>query len=213
MKNVFILGDSYSTYGGCIPDGYVTYYSEQGRPNVPVSKMQLGETWWKRMQEKTNCNILLNNSWSGSTISYTGREGDCSQTSSFIYRYRQLKENGFFKENAVDTVFLFGGTNDSWIDAPLGEMQFSDWEEKDLYNVLPAICYLVDQVKNDLPNAEIVLIINSDLKEEIQNCIEELAKRHALKCVKLKDVEKEEGHPTVNGMLSISEQVLAILNK
>ena len=31
--NVMIFGDSYSTYAGCIPKGYATYYSPEGDPN------------------------------------------------------------------------------------------------------------------------------------------------------------------------------------
>lgn len=46
MKKVLILDDSYSTYEGQIPEGYPTYYSSQGRPDSPVSKMRLDETWW-----------------------------------------------------------------------------------------------------------------------------------------------------------------------
>ena len=29
IENVFILGDSYSTYKGCIPEGYKFYYSDE----------------------------------------------------------------------------------------------------------------------------------------------------------------------------------------
>ena len=114
-------------------------------------------TWWMKASAKINGNLIQNNSWSGSTIGYTGyNDSDCSKSSSFIYRYRKLKEEGFFEQNTIDTVFVFGGTNDSWSDAPLGEMKLSNWVEKDLFQALPAIYHFVCTLKENLPNAEIV---------------------------------------------------------
>ena len=55
-NNVLILGDSYSTFNGYIPDGYITYYSENERPETDVRRVE--ETWWhsllseKSSQEK-----------------------------------------------------------------------------------------------------------------------------------------------------------------
>ena len=100
MKNVLIFGDSYSTYEGHIPEGYACYYCSEGREAGPtVTKMQLEETWWKQVIKGMDGNLLQNNSWSGSTIGYTGYAGDCSTSSSFIFRFRQLKEQGFFQKN------------------------------------------------------------------------------------------------------------------
>ena len=101
MKNIVIFGDSYSTYEGCIPDGYATYYSPNGREEGPaVTKMNVDSTWWKQFIDLCGVNLLLNNSWSGSTIGYTGyNNADCSKSSSFIYRYNKLKDENFFKKN------------------------------------------------------------------------------------------------------------------
>ncbi len=47
LKNIVIFGDSYSTYEGCIPEGYATYYSKIGCADGPsVTKMDKEETWW-----------------------------------------------------------------------------------------------------------------------------------------------------------------------
>ena len=199
MKNIIIFGDSYSTFKDHIPDGYITYY-----PLLDVNQVE--------EIPKANCNLIQNNSWSGSTIGYTGYGNtDCSKSSSFIYRYKKLKEEGFFEKNSVDTIFVFGGTNDSWSDAPLGEMKFSDWEEKDLFNVLPAICYFAYLLKTDLPNVKTVFIINTDIKEEIQDAMEKAAHYYSLQSVRLKDIDKLDGHPTKKGMIDICEQLLKSL--
>ena len=122
-------------------------------------------------------------------------------------------ENGFFEKNTVDTVFIFGASNDSWAEAPLGEMKFSDWEEKDLYFVLPAICHFVSALKKQLPKAEIYFLINTDIKEEIERCIKTAGEYYGVKTIVLKDIEKESGHPNTIGMKAISEQVLDAITK
>lgn len=206
MKNVLIFGDSYSTFDGYIPSNYETYY-----PKLDVNSVE--ETWWKQLLQKINANLLENNSWSGSTICYTTYNNvDCSKTSSFIYRYRQLKESGFFEKNTVDTIFVFGGTNDSWCDAPLGKMQFFAWEEKDLFKVLPAICYFAYVLKADLPDTEIIFILNNTLKQEIKDCIEEASKRYGFRFVRLMNIDKESGHPTAKGMKEIANQIFEVMH-
>ena len=201
MGNILIFGDSYSTFEGYIPNGYKTYY-----PHLDVQRVE--QTWWSKYIQTINGKLIQNNSWSGSTIGYIGYEGDCSQTNSFIYRYRQLKAKNFFKENQIDTVLVFGGTNDSWANAALGEMLFSHWEEKDLFQVFPAVCYFTYCLKNDLPNAEIIFIINTDINPEIQTAIAEAAKYYGVKCIQLQDIDKVDGHPTAKGMEQICLQVL-----
>lgn len=214
LGNLLIFGDSYSTYGGHIPEGYRTYYSAEGRPDNPVTKMQLEQTWWKRVVSKTGANLVLNNSWSGSTICYTSLTGeDCSKTNSFIYRYRQLKQSGFFEKNSIDTIFIFGATNDNWGQSPVGEPKYSDWTEQDLYYVLPAISHFIYSLKKDLPNTRIIFIINTEFKQEIVEVIQTSAKLFGIETIALEEVDKQLGHPTVKGMQEISEQVLNYLIK
>lgn len=210
MKNIVIFGDSYSTHANSIPKEYKTYYSNKGRDQGPaVTKLKIEDTWWYRYISHIGGNLVRNDSWSGSTIGYTGFNGeDCSKTSSFICRYRNLKRSGFFEQNKVDTVIVFGGTNDSWSDAPLGEIKTADWEEQDLYFVLPAIAYFACMLKTDLPEAEIVFVINTDIKEEVKSCIEETAKYYGFKSVRLQNISKDCAHPTADGMLQISEQLI-----
>ena len=107
LKNLLILGDSYSTYEGYIPEDYRFYYSMLGRPNMDVTRMTVDQTWWKRVIDQVGGNLVQNNSWSGSTVCYTSLNGeDCSQTNSFIYRYKQLYKSGFFADNDINTIFI-----------------------------------------------------------------------------------------------------------
>lgn len=205
MRDLLIFGDSYSTFCGHIPNNFASYY-----PKLDVDDVE--KTWWKNYIQKSNSRLIQNNSWSGSTIGYTGyNNSDCSKSSSFIYRYKKLKEEDFFVKNNVDSIFVFGGTNDSWADAPLGELKFANWEEKDLFYVLPAISYFAYLLKADLPNAKIIFIINTDIKEEIQEALEIVANYYGLQSVSLKSIDKENGHPTKKGMIDICDQLLKSL--
>lgn len=211
--NLLIFGDSYSTYKGCIPEGYAYYYSEEGTdPEHPIRKMRKEETWWHRYITKSADNLILNNSWSGSTVCYTGYNGDCSQSSSFIYRYRTLKREGFFDKNRIDTVIVLGATNDSWCNAPLGEITFGSESESDLKSVIPAISHFMRVMREDLPEAKIVYAINSDvIKPEISDAIEKLGARFGFDTVRLDGIDKLDGHPTVKGMSEICDRIYSFI--
>lgn len=213
-KNVMIFGDSYSTFGGFIPEGYVPYYGpgSEGHEGTDVSKVT--ETWWYQVVTEANLNLILNNSWSGSTIGYTGYDNaDCSKTSSFIHRLNCLIENNFFQDNEVDTVFVFGGTNDSWAHVPFGEINFQDVPNEDLYFVLPAICHFFKTLRNTLPNATIYCFINNELKPEIVDCFYQVIEKYNLIKIEFDQIEKIHSHPTIQGMKDIKEKVLSVLNQ
>lgn len=207
LKNVMIFGDSYSTFGGIIPQGYAAYYSEENHPESGVDTAD--KTWWMQLINETGSKLVMNNSWSGSTIGYTGyNNSDCSKTSSFICRLRLLREQGFFKENEINTVFVFGGTNDTWSNAPLGEPKFADWEESDLYNVLAAIPHFFKSLRDTLNDADIYCLINTNLKPEITECMLATCERFGIKPIKFEYIDKINGHPTYKGMTDIKEQIL-----
>ena len=215
MTNRFVIfGDSYSTHRDYIPAEYPHYYCTEGRaPDQPVTKMQMQQTWWGQWMARTGATLVLNDSWSGSTIGYTGYAGDCSTSASFIYRYRKLVEAGFFEANEIDTIIVFGGTNDSWSDAPLGDMQLSNFSEQDLYNVLPAICYFMKALKNNHPNTRVIFIGNCDIKNEILDCMRNAAVQTGVEFVALHDIDKLVGHPTVQGMSQICDQFMEQTNR
>ncbi len=208
LGNVFILGDSYSTFEGYIPEGYSPFYTK----DAEYTKVNdVTQTWWHLLFSETESNLLRNSSWSGTTICHTGYEGLDRCEISFSGRFDKLVESGYFKENKIDTFFLFGGTNDSWADSPIGEMMYSDWTKEDVYKVLPAIGYLFQRMKDNLPGVRIICIINNELKEVITDAMRECAIRHGFEYVELSNVEKYEGHPTILGMEQIKNQILDII--
>ena len=211
-NNTLIFGDSYSTFKGYVPDRYAVYYPENDKFETDVKNVC--QTWWYQVVEEAGFKLALNNSWSGSTIGYTGYNNtDCSKSSSFIYRLKQLIESDFFEENQIDTVFVFGGTNDSWSNAPLGEIKYSDWQESDLYFVLPAVCYFLNIIKQTLPQANIYCLINTEIKTEIASCMKDACAKYNIVPITFNAIDKKCGHPTIQGMKDMKERVLSVLNK
>ncbi len=207
-KNIFIMGDSYSTYAGYIPEGHHAYYCDE-RKDKPIVK-GVEKTWWHIFANENSLNIILNDSFSGSTICNTVRP-TLPDESSFINRLDKYILEKVFIENKIDTMLIFGGTNDSWIDAPIGNLKYSDWTAEELKCVLPAFCYLIDKAKKVAQ--DIIVIINTDLKEEITNGFIEACEKNNVKYLYLKEIDKENGHPTELGMKQISEQVAECLHK
>ena len=205
IKNFMIIGDSYSTFKGYVPEGYGLYYTGEGQCGVN----DVEETWWHKFKTETDTNLVLNDSWSGSTVCYTGRQSpEYGYRSSFVNRMHLMIKDNFFKKNDIDTVLIFGATNDSWLDTtPKGEPMLSDWKEEDLYSTLPAIAYMLHTLKTEFPDGNIVYIINTGLQEKIVDAIKEASDKFGTSYIELRDIDKTSGHPTPLGMAQICEQV------
>ena len=214
LGKVLLLGDSYSTFEDLIPEGYATYYNKEypeDRAWIDVTAPE--QTWWYSLFQEYSQSLVLNSSWSGTTICHTGYGGlDCSQKS-FAGRMDQLLENGFFEKNEIDTIVVFGGTNDSWADSPIGHMMYEDWTKEDLFQVLPAVGYLFHRIRTGVPKARVLCVINTELKPEISGGLLEACGHYGIEAIVLKEISKENGHPKVQGMKEIREQVIAYLEK
>lgn len=201
---VAVLGDSYSTFEGCIPDGYAFYYGSE--KHVETGVLRREDTWWDMLLRETGSTLLMNNSYSGSTVCTTVRK-ELPVSSAFVSRLPVF----FDGSTPLDTIFFLGATNDSWIDAPLGEPTLKDWraysEEEKKY-VLPAVGYTFGYLADKYPFARVVAIVNDGLKPEIARAIVEAAKTCRCVTVELNGVSKIHGHPNADGMKRIKELIL-----
>ncbi len=59
-------------------------------------------------------------------------------------------------------MFIFGYTNDCWINVPFGEAKFSDITNEDLFEFYPAVCYLASRINEVAPNAKVYWLLNTD---------------------------------------------------
>ena len=214
LGNVLILGDSYSTFLGYIPETNNTYYGREDTASLCVNSAE--KTWWDQLLKATSSTLLLNESFSGSTICYTGYPANdkaFSRRISFVVRLENLIARGFFKKNRVDTVLIFGGTNDFWANSPWGELSSEDFSEENLTCVAPACTYLIRRLKEIASNARIIGIINTEFSQEFTTLLEAVFKKENVECVSLAYIEKENAHPNAQGMREIAQQLLTYLNK
>lgn len=199
QKKFSVLGDSYSTFYGCVtPDYNLCWY---GLPNEKrennVTKAE--ETWWRLLADGHGLQLERNNSYSGSTVCHTGYRKEDYSDRSFITRVHNLGN--------PDIILVFGGTNDSWAGAPIGEFQYEGWTKADLYGFRPAFAYLLASLKQLYPAVKIYNITNSELSEEVTSSMNEICRHYGITNIRLHDVEKQAGHPSIQGMKSICNQV------
>lgn len=198
--SVSILGDSYSTFEGYLtPDTMDIWYFEGTQDARRTDVKNVSETWWMQLIKKKNWKLEVNNSWSGSTICYTGYRDEDYSRRSFITRVPAL--------GSPDIILIFGGTNDSWANAPIGEFKYSDWRRADLYTFRPAMACMLAKIKERYPTADVYVISNDGLKPEITGSMEQICKHYDVPMIQLHGISKTAGHPNVQGMIQIAEQL------
>ena len=207
MKTFSILGDSYSTFQGWIPEGNSCYYPN---PESVDDVLQVEQTWWHQLMQRREMKLLRNESYSGATVCTQVREPQPPE-SSFTVRAHYLKE--FRDENGQgpELIILFGCTNDSWLDRKVGQVKFEDRTAGDLNSVLPAYCDTLETLCTKHPAAKVVCVINTDLKPEISQGILAAAAHYGAVAVELANIDKQNGHPSALGMKQIADQVEAVV--
>ncbi len=119
---------------------------------------------------------------------------------------------GNYNGEKIDTIFIFGGTNDFWAGSPTGKIKYSDFTEKDLFFCYPAFSFMFGYLKERFPETNIICIINSDFSIDFYNSIIKICEHYGVDYVLLEGIDKSMGHPTEKGMEQISDQVLKFLN-
>lgn len=197
QKSVSILGDSYSTYQDYVqPDSNLVWYPTDPKGN-DVQHVQ--QTWWQLFLRQTGLRLCQNNSYSGATICYTGYDGADYADRSFVTRAHNL--------GSPDIIIVFGGTNDSWANAPIGEYMYQDWQKADLYGFRPALACLLDYLANRYPNTPVYFVLNTELKPEINQSVADICTHYGVSLIVLRDIDKQWGHPSQLGMQQIARQV------
>lgn len=68
-------------------------------------------------------------------------------------------------------------------------------------------------LRENLPHARIVLIMNTNLGSEFYYEFPKIAKEYGVDYLQLKDIDKQSNHPSKSGMVSIANQLFLFLNK
>lgn len=201
VPRVSILGDSYSTFRGWIPRGNAIYYPRLTHNDV--SKVE--QCWWSIVIKAIGGKLEKNESWSGSTICYTGYRGSNASASSFVKRADRLGN--------PTLILICGGTNDSWAGSPIGDYMWNSWDEKDLFEFRPAMAKMLHDIKKLYPQARVFFILNSELKPAINDSVHKICEYYNVTCIDLKNVDKQSGHPSVKGMQTFADQVVKAIQK
>ena len=210
LGNVMILGDSYSTFAGYIAEGCGYWYSETAYPENGVRSVS--DTWWHKLMAMVSGELILNSSWTGTTVCHTGWGAEDCSHKSFVARFDKLIEEGYFEKNRVDTLFIFGGTNDSWAGSPIGEIRVSDFTKDSLYSFAPAVSYLIMRAKEALPTTRIIYIVNAGLKDEVNEAVRLSAEHWGCEVIYLSMMDRNQNHPTAKGMTEIARDIYNYLD-
>ena len=205
-QSVTIFGDSYSTFEGYIePATNEPWYFQNGNKPNRTDVTDVTQTWWHQLLSRKGWHLCMNNSYSGSTISYSGYDGADYSLRSFNTRMTNL--------GSPDIIFVFGATNDSWAGAPIGDYQYDDFAHANLFAFRPAMARMMEYMTKRYINTRIYFILNNDLREEINESVLTICQHYGVPCIRLHDIDKMSGHPSVKGMQQIASQIDEFLNK
>lgn len=198
LQSISILGDSYSTFLHYVePDTNEIWYPQATEKRNDVRSVE--QTWWHILLSEYGLKLCKNNSYSGSTISTTGYRKEDYTSRSFINRMDNLGN--------PDVIIVLGATNDSWAGSPIGEYKYGAWNREDLKAFRPAMAYLLDYLTKRYVNVKLCFVLNSELKESINESVRTICDHYHVDLLELHDIDKQAGHPSCMGMKAIAEQV------
>lgn len=202
---VAILGDSYSTYEGYLtPNTNEIWYFQPWR-DKRTDVNDVKQTWWWQVVDRGGFKLGVNNSYSGATICYTGYNDEDYTQRSFVTRLTNL--------GTPDIIFVFGGTNDSWAGSPIGEFKYENIRHADLYTFRPAMATLLQGLINHYPGTKIYVLINDGLSDDITTSMKTICDHYRIQYIELKNIDKKGGHPSIQGMSQIANQILNIVKR
>ena len=142
-KYFSILGDSISTFEGYTEPKDAVYYDKAKK--IETGVLTLTDTWWGMVIESLGGKLLVNNSWSGSTV--------CSHSAYEVPSYACSAErtSSLYKDGITPSVIIvYMGTND-W------GMGLRVTDDKETSTTVFSVAYreMLDRLKNNYPTAEI----------------------------------------------------------
>ncbi len=142
-KYFSIMGDSISTFEGCLPTDFPTFYSYRGAMLTDIRGPE--DTWWGQVLRYFGGRLLVNNSWSGS---YVCKDPRCEIES---YGCSDRRAFGLDADSVLpDCILILIGTNDRGAGFPL-----TSEDKSDLAVIENAYAAMLEKIKNGYPQADI----------------------------------------------------------
>lgn len=145
-KNISILGDSISTFEGVSIPKEASYYDMERKLLSGVTSVSA--TWWGQVIEKLGAKLLVNNSISGSTVtwhpSYEVESYGCSDERTASLSVGNIKP---------DVIIVYLGTNDWGGGVKLSNNELIQSNDLTIFSI--AYSKMLEKLKSNYPNAEI----------------------------------------------------------
>lgn len=221
-----VLGDSISTLDGYSVPEYAAYY--EGMRRFETGVFSIDDTWWGQVIEQVGGSLLVNNSFSGSTV--------CKKPKHMIESYGCSEErtSSLHKNGQIPHIIMvFMGVNDWGSKTKL--LPEKEEEKTDISIFSVAYTTMLERLKGNYPNAEIMcftLPVDKDGKndegcnfpccysgyrieeycEVIKNCAEKFNCKVIDLYGALSTKDTVDGfHPKAEGMKTIAHTVLSQL--
>ena len=201
---IAVLGDSYSTFEGFNPKGNAVWYFNPARKDM-TDVTCVEQTWWWQVIKEGGYKRGVIDAYSGATICNRGYRGEDYTDRSFITRVPNLGN--------PDITLICGATNDSWANVKMGNYQYADWQRNNLFQFRPGMAKMLNDICLYYPNVKVYFVLNDGLSNDINTSVEKVCQHYHVPIIKLKNIDKKTGHPSVKGMKSIAKQVLKVLKK
>lgn len=217
LGNILIFGDSYSAFHKDGIDDKYPYGNKPYYPNDIDDVDDLEDMWFSHLLKETKGQIVRNDSLSGASICGTSYGEDTYDRGNgwcFSARLEKRIKEGYFSKNKIDTIFIFGGTNDVGV-TPIGQLKYRDWTENDKLKPLPGACYFFDTLRRNVPRStRIYFVLNNSIKTSnlaLYEGYKECCKKYVIGFIECSTIAKASGHPTAAGMKTISDDIVKYL--
>ena len=233
MKNAYIgklfsiLGDSISTLSGYSEPFHASFYDNTKKTKSGV--LTPDDTWWGQIIRQLDGQLLINNSFSGSTVTklngYLVPSYACSDERTASLGY---------SDHSPDVIIIFMGINDCGYNVKLFPASDSDKNDTSFFYV--AYSSMLDKLKRNYPKSELwtlTLPISKCTKmenftfpylqcgrhiNEYNDIIRLSSKEKGCKLIELYDdnvtYDTIDGfHPNSEGMKTISNRIIQELEK
>ncbi len=216
-KSFSILGDSISTLFGYSQPPEAVFYTAARRYETGV--YAFGDTWWGQVIDTLGGRLLVNDSFSGSTVCFDPRNEIAS------YGCSDARTSALGIDGEVpDVILVFMGMNDRGLGVPLRPS--CEAEKNDLTIFSEAYSAMLCKLRASAPLAELwclTLPLGSldgyapseaarRRTEAYSNVIAECAGQNACRLIDICQMEPYESfdglHPNAKGMRQIAEAVL-----
>lgn len=194
-----VLGDSYSTFMGFTDP----LKNAQWYPHANNAMASVEQTWWKLFEAESGVRLEQNNSFSGSTICTHSWNNSTDLVNSFVGRVDNLREAGL--------IIVEGATNDNNVGSTLGDYVWSGFTAAHKRTFRGGTAYVIDFLQKKYPNSKVVFMLNSGLRNDINESVQAICDHYNVPVLKLKNITKIDGHPDIAGMEAINSQLMQML--